>query len=244
MACVEVFVVGSGGDGGVDLLLPGDALLPPLGVQGGGRLRPGVGGTGRERVEGVAAPEVRVEVAQKPLYPRGVGRRSVADFEGGGRAPLRVRGVGPFCFEFRLEPGKECSCRRIPRVFGMAGDLPLLPARVHRLVELPAQGFQHLLVLLPNHVDLGVVGDRLQGDVRDPFVDEAVADVAVGGRFGRGLAGELGFLPLPFRAVREEVVGIAGAHDAGAGQREGDAGGVDGDPAPAPLLRARSLKIY
>ena len=72
--------------------------------------------------------------------------------------------------------------------------------------------------------------------MRDPLVDEAVADVAVGGRFGRGLADDLGFLPLPFRAVREEVVGIAGAHDAGAGQREGDAGGVDGDPAPAPLL--------
>ena len=91
-------------------------------------------------------------------------------------------------------------------------------------------------MLLPDHVDPGVVGDGLQGDVGYPLVDEAVADVAVGGRFGRGLAGELGFLPLPFGAVREEVEGVAGAHDAGAGQREGDAGGVDGDPAPAPLL--------
>ena len=225
--------------------------------RGGGRLRPEIGGTGREGVEGVAAFEVGVEVAQKALcLLRSAGRRFVADFEGGGRAllrgrgvgapaidrevgpdvPLRARCVGPFFFELRPKPGKECLCRGIPGVFGVAGDLPLLPARVHRLVELPAQGLQRLLVLLPDHVDAGVVGDGLQGDVRDALVDEAVADVAVGGRFGRGLAGELGFLALPFRAVREEVVGIAGAHDPGAGQREGDAGGVDGDPAPAPLL--------
>ena len=30
---VEVFELGLGGDGGVDLLLAGDALLPPVGVQ-------------------------------------------------------------------------------------------------------------------------------------------------------------------------------------------------------------------
>ena len=30
---VEVFKLGLGGDGGVDLLLAGDAVLPPLGVQ-------------------------------------------------------------------------------------------------------------------------------------------------------------------------------------------------------------------
>ena len=45
-----------------------------------------------------------------------------------------------------------------------------------------------------------------------------------------------GFLDLAVAAVGEQVVGIACAHDAGAGKGEGDAGGVDGDPAAAPLL--------
>ena len=39
-AVVEVFVVGLGGDGGVDLLLAGDALLPPIGVGGLGLVGP------------------------------------------------------------------------------------------------------------------------------------------------------------------------------------------------------------
>ena len=70
----------------------------------------------------------------------------------------------------------------------------------------------------------------------DPLVHEALADVVVRGRFRGGLAGNLGFLDLAGAAVGQQVVGIAGAHDAGAGEREGDAGGVDGDPAAAPLL--------
>ena len=37
---VEVFELGLGGDGGVDLLLPGDAGLPPVGVQLLRRVRP------------------------------------------------------------------------------------------------------------------------------------------------------------------------------------------------------------
>ena len=37
---VEVFELGLGGDGGVDLLLPGDARLPPVGVQFLRRVRP------------------------------------------------------------------------------------------------------------------------------------------------------------------------------------------------------------
>ena len=51
-----------------------------------------------------------------------------------------------------------------------------------------------------------------------------------------GFAGERGFLDLAVAAVGEQVVGIACAHDAGAGERESDAGSVDGDPAAAPLL--------
>ena len=47
---------------------------------------------------------------------------------------------------------------------------------------------------------------------------------------------DLGLLLLSVLAVGEQVIRIAGAHDAGAGQRERDAGSVDGDPAAAPLF--------
>ena len=43
-------------------------------------------------------------------------------------------------------------------------------------------------------------------------------------------------LSLAFAAVGQQVVGIAGAHDAGTGQGQRNAGGVDGDPATAPLF--------
>ena len=41
------------------------------------------------------------------------------------------------------------------------------------------------LLLLPDDVDLAVVGDALQGDVGHPFVDEALTDAAVGWALGR-----------------------------------------------------------
>src|SRR5262245_56284026 len=47
-----------------------------------------------------------------------------------------------------------------------------------RLIQLRPQRLQRLLVRLPDDVDLGVVGDGLQGDVRRALVDEALADVA------------------------------------------------------------------
>ena len=72
--------------------------------------------------------------------------------------------------------------------------------------------------------------------MRHALVHEAVADVVVGGRVGGRLAGDVGFFQLPVAAVGEQVPGIARPHDAGAGERQGDAGGVDGDPAAAPLL--------
>ena len=103
-------------------------------------------------------------------------------------------------------------------------------------VEPGAEGLQGLLPRLPDHVDLGIVGDGFQGDVRHALVDEALADVAAGGRFRRRTLRDLGFLALPLGAVGEQIPGIARAHDARACQRERHAGGVDGDPAPAPLL--------
>ena len=159
---VEVFVVGLGRDGGVNLLLAGDALLPPGFVQ-------------------------------------------VFD------------GLGP-------------------ALFGLARDLPLLPAGAQGRVQALLQRLQPQLEIFPDDVDLGVVGDGAQGDVGDALVDEALADVAVAGRYGRRLAFDLSLLLLSLAAVGEQVVGVAGAHDAGAGQGEGDARGVDGDPTAAPLF--------
>ena len=72
--------------------------------------------------------------------------------------------------------------------------------------------------------------------MRHPLVDESLADVASGGALGRGHARDFGFLPLSFRAVGEQVVGVTGAHYAGAGEGQRDAGGIDGDPATTPLL--------
>ena len=76
----------------------------------------------------------------------------------------------------------------------------------------------------------------LEGDVGDALVHEALADIVVRGRFRESLAGQLSFFDLAVAAIGEQVVVIAGAHDARAGEREGDAGGVDGDPPASPLL--------
>ena len=104
---VEVLELGLGGDGGVDLLLPGDARLPPVGVQLLGRLRPGL-----------------------------------------------VR---------------------------LARNFPFLPLLLECGVQLLAQRLQLRLPLLPDDIDLGIVGDGLERDVRHALIDEAVADVPVHG---------------------------------------------------------------
>jgi len=61
-----------------------------------------------------------------------------------------------------------------------------------------------------------VVGDGFEGDVRDFFVFEAAADAFVG--------------------MGEFVVVEGGGHQALFGKGGGDAGGVAGDPAAAPLF--------
>ena len=92
--------------------------------------------------------------------------------------------------------------------------------------------------LLARHAlaDVGVVGDRLQRDVRDALVDEALANVARVGRGRRRDAGQLGLALRALRRVRERVVREARAHEASARERERDATRVDGDPASTPLL--------
>ena len=72
--------------------------------------------------------------------------------------------------------------------------------------------------------------------MRHALVDEALADVAAGGCLRECALRDLAFLLLPFRAVGEQIPRIACAHDARPRQRERHTGGVDGDPAPAPLL--------
>ena len=104
------------------------------------------------------------------------------------------------------------------------------------LVQIVPEGFELFLELVVDNVDLGVVGDGAEGDVGHTLVDEPLADVAVGGHFRGGTAGKLGFLELAVAAVGENVVGIPRAHDAGAGQGQGDTGCVDGYPPPAPLF--------
>ena len=207
---VEVFVVGLGGGGGVDLLLPGDALLPPAAVQISGAGFPRIAGPAGHVLQRVLPAQLLVQHAQRCGF-------------------LGVRASG-------LELVPRLGGLGGPGVARLAGNLPFFIGAVERGVQLRPQRLQGFLELLPDHVDLGVVGDGLQGDVGDALVHEALADVVVRGRFRGGLAGNPGFLDLAVAAVGEQVVGVAGPHDAGAGQREGDAGGVDGDPAAAPLL--------
>jgi hypothetical protein len=92
------------------------------------------------------------------------------------------------------------------------------------------------LVVVPDDVDFGVVGDGFECDVRDALIDEALADAAEGQRGGWRGAGDFAFFALAFGAVGEVVERIASAHDAGSGECEDDAGGVDGDPAASPLF--------
>ena len=47
-------------------------------------------------------------------------------------------------------------------------------------------------------VDVGVLGDRLQGDMRYPLVHEALADVAAGRSLGCRLTGQLSLFAASF----------------------------------------------
>lgn len=159
---VEEFEIGLGGDGGVDLLLAGDAGFPPLGMGLPGR-------------------------------------------------------VGP-------------------AGFGVAGDFPFFPLFLERLVELFAERLEFLLPVFPNNIDFGVVGDGLEGDVRHALIDESETQIAMSRLRRHGIMGDFGFLLLPVAGIGEHIIGIARAHDARTRQRQGDAGGVDGYPAAAPLF--------
>ena len=160
---VEIFKLGLGGDGLVDLLLSGDAGLPPVGVQSLRRVR-----------------------------------------------PVRI---------------------------GFARNLPFLPGLLQRRRSaISRKRLQLRLPLLPDDIDLRVVGDGLERDVRHALIDEAVADVAMHWLRTRRGAGDFAFLDLTFAGIGQQVKRITRAHDAGASQRKRDARGVNRDPAAAPLL--------
>ena len=121
---VEIFELGLGGDGGIDLLLAGDAAFPPVAV--------------------------------------------------------------------------HLLCLLRPGLVGLARDFPFLPRLAEEGIEALADRLQHLLPFLPDDVDLGIVGDGLEGDVGHALIDEAQADIAMGGLVRRHRAGDLGFLLLAF----------------------------------------------
>jgi hypothetical protein len=85
-------------------------------------------------------------------------------------------------------------CGVWPILVGLARDLPFFPGLLHSFVQLLAQRLERPLPALPDHVDLRVVGDGLQRNVRGVFVDKTVPNV-IGKRSVRGwLASDLPFL--------------------------------------------------
>jgi hypothetical protein len=131
----------------------------------------------------------------------GVVWRQALDSERAGDADARVVGIGLFVevLEFRLGGDRgvvlllPADARMPPfgmqllRRVGIARDFPLLPVLGEGGVESVAERFERLPLLLPNYVDLRVVGDRTQRDMWHPLVDEAMANVTMRWRFLRGL---------------------------------------------------------
>ena len=108
--------------------------------------------------------------------------------------------------------------------------------RAERGVERGTGGIERGLPLLVDQVDLGVVGDGFQRDVRHAFQHEALADVAVERSVRRGARSEFRFLRGAFAAVAQQVGRVARGHQPRAREGERDARRIDGDPATAPLF--------
>ena len=103
----------------------------------------------------------------------------------------------------RLQPFPRCRCRLGPRIAGLSRDLPLLPRTAKRAVQFRPQRLQRPLPPLPDHIDLRVVCNRLESDVRDTLIHEPLPDVVAGGAaIGQRLR-EFRFLFTAHRAVCE-----------------------------------------
>ncbi len=107
-------------------------------------------------------------------------------------------------------------CRFRPGGVGIEGDVPLFAGGLRGGVDVSEGGLDLQPVLLVDVVDRGVVRDGFEGDVRDSLIDKPAPDALLG--------------------VGEVVVVEDGGHEPLFGKGDGDAGGVAGDPAPAPLL--------
>ena len=151
---VEIFEFGLGRDRGVDLLLPRNPRRPPFAVNFLCLLRPIGAGLPRNL----------------PLFPS----RGCITLTRLAALGTLSRSAGEGLSKRHREP---LSCTA-----GEGGARRDRDGRVRvaaeRGIEPGAQRLQRLLPLLPDHIDLGIVGDRLQRDVRHPLVDKALADVA------------------------------------------------------------------
>ena len=72
--------------------------------------------------------------------------------------------------------------------------------------------------------------------MRNALIHEALADVTESRGVGRDFTSKFGFFPLSLAAVGQQIPGISRAHNARAGERQSNTGGVDRDPPATPLL--------
>jgi hypothetical protein len=85
-----------------------------------------------------------------------------------------------FCRAIRACHQSACVLFAASGHFGSASRGISHSCHCFATAELLAQRLQLGLPLLPDHVDLGVVGDGLQRDVGHPLVDEPLAHALVG----------------------------------------------------------------
>lgn len=104
-----------------------------------------------------------------------------------------------------------------------AGHLPLFIGRAESGVQRGARSVELQLPLLVDDVDLGVVGDGFQREVRDPFQHEALADVAVERPLHGRTAADLSLLGRALPAVAQQIGRMVCGHEARACDGQGEA---------------------
>ena len=125
-----------------------------------------------------------------------------------------------------LGPGGRC----------LEGHLPLLRRGLtERRTQRFAQFLRGLHVPFVNNVNLRIVGDGFQRDVRHTFVDKALLDASLRGAHD-GLARDFPFLLHALLAVCQQVVGKLRRHHAPPRQGQCHTAHVNRHPAPPPLL--------
>ena len=200
----------------------GEELGPPFvlperfaGAGGGVVGREGCGGVAGERLDGGGGDGLDGEGAGDADFRPIVLRLIVEGFLGSVSLNARVDLGLPL-----LPGGKELFmgflCNFRPGGVGVEGNFPLFVGGLYGGVESGEGGLDLRPVLLVDDVDLGVIRDGFEGDMRDGLVHKAACDA--------------------FFGVGEIVVVEDGGHEPLFGEGYRNAGGVAGDPAPAPLL--------